>query len=175
MPKTPVPYSQMIDALWALDERHGGFRTREAAETVLAHLADRLPSLEMEESGDLFRIYDPLSEQYFWPEKPDLTTLTETADKLVADIIACTGRQPTDLATFEFTITRDVTESAVVRVTAANIEQAQRIALRPNFYEDPSKASFSVDEGNVHVPYLPAGDTFVVIGRDKPQDDELSP
>lgn len=167
MTKPQITRPQLLEALWALDEKHGGFKTREAADTVLAHFAERLPSLELEESGDLFRIYDPLSEQYFWPETPNLTTLEETADKLVADIIAATGKQPTDLPTFEFSITRAVTESARVRVTAASIEQAQRIALKPEFFADPEKARFKVDEGQeTRVPFLTYGDEHVIARGD---------
>lgn len=158
---------QVLDALWALDERHGGFKTLDAANTIIEHLADRLPSLQVEESGDLFRIYEPLSEQYFWPEKPNFSTLTEAADKMVADIIAATGKQPTDLPTFEFTITRDVTESARVRVKAVTIEQAQRIALKPEFYMDFDKAPFAFDDGNVPpVPYLPDVSDYVIARGD---------
>jgi hypothetical protein len=155
---------ELSNALRSLDAKHGGFRTKASADYVLDLLSARLPSLEREDSGDLFRIYEPLTEQYLWPVANSEQTFTETVDKLVADIIISTGKQPTDLPTFQFTISREATESAIVRVRAATIEQAQRLALRPEFYTNPDKAPFALDDGNIPpAPYLPADDDYEIV------------
>lgn len=164
MSKLQMTKTELADALWDLDETHGGFRTKVSAVYVLGHLSERLPSLELEESGDLYRIYDPLTEQYLWPEKTSVAAFNEAVDKLASDIIVATGKQPTDLPIFQFTISREVTESATVRVRAATIEQAQRMALRPEFYTNYDNAPFAFDDGNVPpVPYLPAGGEYDII------------
>lgn len=69
---------------------------------------------------------------------------------------------------FEFTITANVTTSARVRVEAETIEQAQEIALQSNFYNDPEKAKFEVDEGNpLDNVYLPDKDDYVEVPAPK--------
>lgn len=63
---------------------------------------------------------------------------------------------------FEFTITANITTSARVRVEADTIEEAQDIALHSDFYNDPGKAKFEVDEGNQLTDvYLPDKDDYI--------------
>jgi hypothetical protein len=65
---------------------------------------------------------------------------------------------------FEFTITANITTSAKVRVEADTIEQAQEIALHSNFYNDPEKAKFEVDEGNtLDDVYLPDREDYEIV------------
>lgn len=62
---------------------------------------------------------------------------------------------------FQFTISREVTESALVTVTAPTLQAAQAIALAPEFVENPSNATFIVDDGNdPNEHYLPDPDDF---------------
>jgi len=65
---------------------------------------------------------------------------------------------------FEFTITANVTTSARVRVEADTIEAAQEIALHSDFYNDPEKAKFELDEGNtMDDVYLPDKDDYEIV------------
>lgn len=70
---------------------------------------------------------------------------------------------------FEFTITANITASARVRVEADTIEEAQEIALRSDFYNDPEKAKFEADDGNeLDDVYLPdRGDYEIVSAAPK--------
>lgn len=62
---------------------------------------------------------------------------------------------------FQFTITANITTSARVRVEAATIEEAQQIALHSDFYQDPTKAKFVVDEENILSDvYLPDAEDY---------------
>jgi hypothetical protein len=57
---------------------------------------------------------------------------------------------------FQFAITHDVTMTAQVEIEAASIGEAQEIALGREFFQDPEKAKFVLDEGNtIRGVYLP--------------------
>lgn len=70
------------------------------------------------------------------------------------------------MPTFEFTITRNITQSATVRVSACTIEEARATALSSDFHEDPTKAKFLNDDENVpEQPYLPDPEDFRILDR----------
>lgn len=57
---------------------------------------------------------------------------------------------------FSFQITKDITATAQVCVEADTIEQAQEIAQRPSWFNDPTNAKFEVDDENLaRSVYLP--------------------
>jgi hypothetical protein len=67
---------------------------------------------------------------------------------------------------FAFTITANVTVSAQVRVEADTIEEAREIALQSDFYNDPEKAKFELDEGNAYdAVYLPDSEDYAIISE----------
>lgn len=72
---------------------------------------------------------------------------------------------------FEFDITKDVTMTARVRVTADSIEEAQAIAQKPSFFNDPEiQAKFELDEGNIpHEVYLPDADNWEDVSNTPPK------
>jgi hypothetical protein len=64
---------------------------------------------------------------------------------------------------FKFAITVPATMTAQVEVEADTIEEAQDKALSKDFYRDPEKASFELDEGNaLDGAYLPDEDDYEV-------------
>lgn len=65
---------------------------------------------------------------------------------------------------FQFTIAADASQSALVVVEADTIEQAHDIALQPHFFQDPGRAAFAFDDGNiVSNAYLPDSDEFSIL------------
>ena len=64
------------------------------------------------------------------------------------------------MPTFEFQITRDVTETATVRVAADTIEEAQAKSLTAAVY---STAGFVLDDSSGDDPYLPDSDDYTEI------------
>lgn len=67
---------------------------------------------------------------------------------------------------YRFAITVPATMTAQVEIEADSIEEAQEMALRPSFYQDPGKAKFELDEGNaVQDAYLPDSDDFTEVPR----------
>lgn len=79
---------------------------------------------------------------------------------------------------FEFTITAPATMSARVSVEAATIAEAQEIALRPSFYENPENARFEMDEENlIDNVYLPDEDDYEELpsSDDEVDQDNASP
>lgn len=69
------------------------------------------------------------------------------------------------MATFEFMITAPATMSALVAVEAETIEEAHKIALKREFYENPVNANFKLDEGNtIKGVYLPDASDYEIIG-----------
>jgi hypothetical protein len=63
---------------------------------------------------------------------------------------------------FEFDITKDVTMTARVRVSASSIEEAHMLANRPSFFNDPEiEAKFELDDENVTTSvYIPDPDNW---------------
>ncbi|MGH7815203.1 MAG: hypothetical protein ACREQI_14515 [Candidatus Binataceae bacterium] len=62
---------------------------------------------------------------------------------------------------FEFTVTRDVTESCRVRVKARSIEEAHEMALA-----DPRPmrgCGWERDDGNADKPYIPDPDDYEAV------------
>lgn len=68
---------------------------------------------------------------------------------------------------FTFTITAPATQSAQVVIEANSLDEAHNIALSPEFYEDPEKAQFTFDDGNiVSEVYLPDPSDFTIEGAE---------
>jgi hypothetical protein len=54
---------------------------------------------------------------------------------------------------YDVILTRDATESVVVRVTANSPEEAERVALRQAGKYGENLSGWELDEGNLHCPY----------------------
>lgn len=71
---------------------------------------------------------------------------------------------------FEFTITAPATMSARVKVEAETIQEAREIALHSDFYNDPEKANFELDDGNIiDEVYLPDPSDYEVTEDNAPK------
>lgn len=174
MSHTPAFSSEDLNrALKAFDLANGGFTSLADAQAALAYLEDKLPSLEIEEGRNLFCLWEPYTGRHLTIRRRNIDALNAAADGLVFELDR-RGIEPAAKRAFEFTISRTVTVHARVRVEATSLGQAHRIAMRPSFYGDASKADFKIDKNDRSPPYL-AHSTDKDLVRPAPTEEDPSP